>query len=404
MHYQLHAHCRLVQGAARSAIYDLQTGKVYSINQSAVRLLSRAQGADSEKAALESDAGFFDRLTQKGLGGFYFSASPQPDAPREEAAPALEFAWLELTARCNCRCLHCYADAAPSDTPGALSLERRLALLDELREANCSAVQLIGGEPLLYPHWRALVEGIAARGFEFCELFTNATLVDDEILDFLDAHRVQIATTLYAADAPLHDAVTQTPGSFAKTMRAIRKILARRIPLRIASIIMKTNEQAVGELQKLCASLGVEDAPPDTVRPTGRGADEALRPETYRRPPIRPPFFTSDAEFQLAHSYHACLAGKIAVTEAGEVLPCVFARNLPCGNLHSQSLADILRGEPLQSVWRTTKDAVTKCKDCEYRYACPDCRPLAQSLSPSGAWNAAPADCAYDPYTGVWKA
>ena len=403
MHYQLHAHCRLVHGAARSAIYDLLAGKVYSVNQSAVRLLAHAQEADGEKTALETNAAFFDRLTQKGLGGFYLSASPQPPAPCEEAAPALEFAWLEVTARCNCRCLHCYADAAQHDAPDALSLERRLTLLDELRAAGCSAVQLIGGEPLLYPHWRALVEGIAARGFDFCELFTNATLLDDEALAFLDAHRVQIATTLYAADAALHDAVTQTPGSFVKTRRAIGKMLDRRMPLRIASIIMKTNEQAVDGLQKLFASLGIEDTPPDVVRPTGRGADRALQPTTYRRPTIRPPFFTSEAEFQRAHFLHPCLAGKIAVSETGEIFPCIFARTLSCGTLQSESLAEILRGPALQKIWRTTKDTVAKCKDCEYRYACPDCRPLAQSLCASGDWNAAPADCAYDPYTGIWK-
>ena len=46
-----------------------------------------------------------------------------------------------------------------------------------------------------------------------------------------------------------------------------------------------------------------------------------------------------------------------------------------------------------------TKDKVDQCKDCEYRYACPDCRP--DSLGEDKL--AKPWYCLYNPYDGEWN-
>ena len=57
----------------------------------------------------------------------------------------------------------------------------------------------------------------------------------------------------------------------------------------------------------------------------------------------------------------------------------------------------------MQKCWHTTKDHVEKCKDCEYRYACNDCRPLAQGSDSGKRWLASSVDCLYNPYTGKWE-
>ena len=49
-------------------------------------------------------------------------------------------------------------------------------------------------------------------------------------------------------------------------------------------------------------------------------------------------------------------------------------------------------------------DNVLICRDCEYRYACFDCRPLAKASAGETAeyLSAPPARCTYNPYTGQW--
>jgi len=255
----------------------------------------------------------------------------------------------------------------------------------------------------MYPKWRELIIKAHQLSYEYIEIFTNGTLVDDDCINFFKKYNVNIATTIYATNAETHDKITQQPNSFNKTMTAIKKIMSANIPLRIASIIMKANEDEVENILNLYKELGMNDAYPDVIRPTGRGDDHSLVPTHYRKPPITPPFFIDEDSFVYANHQHSCLAGKIAITATGDVFPCIFARNQLCGNVLNQSLAEILSAPPLTTCWNTTKDCIIKCKDCEYRYACSDCRPLAQGTDSKKDWLACPKNCSYNPYIGKWE-
>lgn len=407
MYYYLHDYCKLITGKSRGAIYDLKSGKVYSVNESALSLL-KAQLKFSFRTLAESltpaQIIFFDTLTQKGLGSFYLTQPASRHQEEKQTLPLrLDFVWLELTAKCNNRCLHCYTNS--SDKVAAepvLALAQYLNLIHEIRSNGCTALQLIGGEPLLYPHWRELIKKAFAEKYEFIEIFTNATLLNEEIIDFLNEHNVHIATTIYADNAEIHDKVTQNQGSFLKTTNAINTVIKKNIPLRIASILMKANENEGEKIMNYCTALGVEALPPDIIRPTGRGENQDLLPTNLRCKSIQPPFYISDTDFKIAQLYHPCLAGKLAITPNGNVYPCIFARNNCLGNITSTSLTDLLSSKQLQDCWHTTKDKIKKCKDCEYRYACPDCRPAAQNVDKNHDWLAAPPDCSYNPYTGIW--
>lgn len=409
MYYLLKSECVLVEGKARGAIYDLDSGRVYSINRGAVDLLKACQNTSLETLmdiTLKDNKpylSFLDTLTAKGLGALYndFQAVKKRNIPCYQ--PQLEFIWLELTSTCNNRCLHCYSASSPEVPVGCVPHKRWLELISEARKEGAHTLQLIGGEPLLYAKWRELVVKAHQEQYELVEIFTNATLIDDDCINFFKQYNVCIATTLYANNAATHDKVTLHPGSFEKTMSAIKKILANNIPLRIASILMKANEHEAENIMNLCTELGIEATPPDVVRPTGRGDDQALLPTAYTKQLIKPPFFTDPESFAKNQNFHSCLAGRLAITANGDIIPCIFARSQICGNVLEASLHTILNEQPLKTCWQTSKDCITKCQDCEYRYACPDCRPPAQSLDPKKCWHAAPADCLYNPYTGKWE-
>lgn len=409
MFYRLHKHCHLVRGANRGAIYDLQTGKVYSVNKGAIHILQKCSSTavenimDTAEEQSKPHVLFLDQISAMGLGSLYLYPPPEvPEQLTDVSPPKLEFLWLELTSRCNNRCLHCYATSGPRTDNDCVPHERWLSLIAEARAEGASCIQLIGGEPLLYRRWRELVEKAHMEGYELIEIFTNATLINDDDLAFFQKYKVNIATTIYADNTVTHDLVTKHQGSFTKTMTAIKKMKALDIPLRVASIIMKANEHEVENIIKLCDEMGLYTAPPDVVRPTGRGDDHDLLPVSYCRPPIRPPFFTDPESFAKAQKYHPCLAGRLAVTASGDIIPCIFARSQICGNILNLPLKDVLYGDLLQQCWQTTKDQVAKCRDCEYRYACTDCRPHAQGCDKDKKWLACSKGCSYDPFTGKW--
>lgn len=410
MYFRLYQHCKLVEGAKCGAIYNLHSGKILSLNQGAVQLLKECQNhtlediMDLSASQNYTYVKFLENLIDKKLGSIHILEPKQEDPPVKYVEPKkLDFLVLEVTSRCNNTCVHCYTSSSPCSHQDSVPHERWLSLISEAHHSGASGIQIIGGEPLLYPKWRELVLKAREENFESIEIFSNATLITDADIEFFKANNVIISTSIYASNAKIHDEVTLNPGSFDKTMTSIHKILAANIELRIYSVIMKANEAERDNIVNLCADLGLKGISPPAVRPVGRGTNEQLIPDKYTNAYIKPPFYTDPDSFLQAHTYHRTLAGNITITYTGDAIPCIFARSNTCGNILTSSLSRILASDKLKQIWHTTKDHVEKCKDCEYRYACPDCRccPITRDLNAKD-WPGCPTGCSYDPYTGNW--
>ncbi|MFA4662798.1 SPASM domain-containing protein [Pyrococcus kukulkanii] len=74
--------------------------------------------------------------------------------------------------------------------------------------------------------------------------------------------------------------------------------------------------------------------------------------------------------------YNNCMAGLIAITPEGFVIPCPLLRKFIVGDITRENLRSILRKQRLKKFWKLTKDAISPCKTCSLRYICHDCRAL----------------------------
>ena len=70
------------------------------------------------------------------------------------------------------------------------------------------------------------------------------------------------------------------------------------------------------------------------------------------------------------------------------------------GNIRDTTLKQAMSHPDFKKYWNIKKDDITKCKDCEFRYICTDCRVY---IDDSEDIYSAPLKCGYDPYTGVWE-
>jgi radical SAM protein with 4Fe4S-binding SPASM domain len=394
--------CVLVKGAARSTLYDLADGMVYSLNRSAHRVLESAQ----RRAVKRRHQGFVDRVVAMGLAVPAAMPAPvQEEPPAEGAAAALEFIWLEVTSRCNLACLHCYGDCLAAPGPDRMGTAAWRSVMLEARDLGCSQVQFIGGEPLLKRDLFALIDFALGKGYTFVEIFSNLTLFKKERIPFLKENGVHIATTLYSFNPETHDRITRVAGSHARTMAAIQLLRDHGVPVRVAIIAMRQNQDDLVATVESLHRMGVQYKLPDPVRPTGRGCSQEVQPLNlpleFSGRMFEPRFWIDRHTFYYNTRNNSCWAGKAAVTAAGEVIPCIFARDLVVGNCLEQGLAAIVHGQELQGFWGLTKDHVEVCRDCEYRYACHDCRPLASALG--GSLSAKSPRCLYDPYRGAWR-
>jgi len=70
------------------------------------------------------------------------------------------------------------------------------------------------------------------------------------------------------------------------------------------------------------------------------------------------------------------------------------------GNISVTKLIDVVNNPEFQKVWQIRKDDIAKCKDCEFRHICTDCRAYLEN---PGDQYSAPLKCGYDPNTNVWE-
>jgi len=151
----------------------------------------------------------------------------------EEVSGRLDFLWLELTARCNLKCIHCYAESAPIPKfQDKLTPQDYFRLIDEASFLACRKIQFIGGEPTLVRELPDFIKHARKRGFEFIEVFTNGTTISDKLLQCFMDNDVAVAISFYSDKAEIHDDITKKFGSHKATLRNIKRILGAGLRIR----------------------------------------------------------------------------------------------------------------------------------------------------------------------------
>jgi hypothetical protein len=121
------------------------------------------------------------------------------------STPPFDFMWLELTNQCNLQCTHCYADSGPQGEKPALSTFQFIELMTEAFALGCRRIQFIGGEPVLNKDLPLFIRTAAKMGFEFIEVYTNLTILPEELLQCLVDHGVHVATSVPRRPAASRD-------------------------------------------------------------------------------------------------------------------------------------------------------------------------------------------------------
>ncbi|RYE54501.1 MAG: grasp-with-spasm system SPASM domain peptide maturase [Sphingobacteriales bacterium] len=115
---------------------------------------------------------------------------------------------------------------------------------------------------------------------------------------------------------------------------------------------------------------------------------------------VDPDFFQSNIpHYTESLSHNTCLNRKISIDIEGNIRNCPSMLK-SFGNVNDTTLHDAINKPGFKSNWNITKDEVTKCKDCEFRYVCTDCR--AYRENPDDIYSA-PLKCGYNPYTCAWE-
>ncbi len=162
---------------------------------------------------------------------------------------------LELTFRCNMRCVHCYVAHSPQGQE--LSFAEMCRILDQVTDEGCLWLLLTGGDPLMRPDALEIYLYAKRKGL-IVTLFTNGTLITPAIADRLAEWRpFAIEITLYGRTQATFERITGIPGSHARCMRGIELLLERKLPLRLKTMLLTLNRHELKDMQAYATSLGV---------------------------------------------------------------------------------------------------------------------------------------------------
>lgn len=254
--------------------------------------------------------------------------------PGSHAAKDLSFLWLEITAKCNLECVHCYADSGPAwHVHGQMSHNDWLTILSDAADLGCREVQFIGGEPTLHPDLCRMISFAAAHNYKFIEVYTNASYLDNSLLQVFTQYSVHVAVSFYSDDDKIHDAITKRRGSFDRTVANLRRMVSAGLPIRAGIIEMQENAGHGEKARQFLEGIGVTETKIDLKRGIGRAATGA------------------ELNDPMSELCGECWKGKLCVTSSGKAYPCVFSRFAEVGHANSgidrivssQRLADFRR-------------------------------------------------------------
>lgn len=294
---------------------------------------------------------------------------------------------LDLTYRCNERCIHCYLD---HEDHGEMKTCEIKDLLEQLAEAGVFFLVISGGEILLRKDLFEILEYARAKMFSV-KLKTNAILIREreaKRIQSLDVESVQVS--IYSHRPQVHDAITKIPGSLERSLDAIRMLKGLGVHVTIANVLMRQNAEDYPSVRALANELGVRCTLDPTITPMMDGDRSPLRlnvDEATLRQVFSDPDLVDNVEEscspgkvdQDALDTLPCSAGHTAcyVSPYGDVYPCVQFP-LPSGNVRRSKFLDIWHhSTQLNEVRSITIGDLSGCSSCTHATTCTRCPGLA---------------------------
>jgi len=300
---------------------------------------------------------------------------------------------IEITRRCPLECLHCYNNLPMGDTEARrreLTKEEHFRVLDELADLGCFWILYTGGEIFARKDFLEIYTYAKKKGF-LITLFTNGTIINEEIADYLVEWRpFAIEITLYGRTRETYEALTAVPGSFDRCLRGIRLLKERGLPLKLKTVATSINKHEVLAMQEFAEDeLGVEFKVDGQINPrldcsnsplaVRLAPEEAValdlsspkRVEEYRKLAIKgienPPTLTQ------VDTTYSCGGGmnSFAINPYGEIGICVI----------SQQETFSIREHGVKAVWEQSlldlrnrkRKTMTKCVECRIQSLCGMC-------------------------------
>lgn len=302
--------------------------------------------------------------------------------------PQLTNLHIEITSKCNERCVHCYI---PHENK-LCNIEPDLFynILEQCKKMNVLHLTLSGGEPMMHNNFIDFLKKCNEYNFSV-NVLSNLTLLNKTIIEEMKRNRLlSVQVSLYSMDANIHDTITQMKGSFEKTKNAILKLRENDIPLQISCPIIKQNMNCYNDVinwgkahninvasdyviiarynhttQNLSNRLPMNDVKKVINQRIINEPKylELMEKEAEKKKNMNPDDFVCS----ICHS-------SICIADNGNVFPCAGWQDYVVGNVNETSLNDIWNNSiKVQYLRNLRRRDFPKCIQCPENDFCTMC-------------------------------
>lgn len=377
MYFRLNPECYFIEGEHKGAIYDLIEGDIYSLTPEESQIIKKCE----DNGIIDEDEEFLSNIKNNCLGNFYdekvYIEKLRVGSPIEEyqpgRPPSLTRAFLEINNTCESNCWYCGNNGINrssgcvgcnvwNENGRELSIERWKKILDELYDLDCSIIYLSGGDlTLIWDKTKAILDYANGRFKNIYIILKNESFTDNIKEEIKD-----IAIPIIQTEDP-----ADIKGEY------------------LYHLIIEQDD--IDNLPDIPYDVALEVVSKNfkVLKPTSPLTSKTKIPKTD--------VYT----FSRNKKIHSCLGNSLTITWKGDVLPCPMMRKHVLGNICDAGLYTVFQEnkEGIEKFWNLCLDTVQRCKSCEFKYACNECRALEESLTENlkGKYL-----CNYEPSTGIW--
>lgn len=312
----------------------------------------------------------------------------------DQRKPHLKSIQLEITSRCNERCIHCYIPNPKKDKGQDMSLGLFRDIIDQFANLGGIHVSLSGGEVFLHKDIIPIIQYCREKDMEICILSNLVNLKDFQIPLIKAANISYLQTSLYSLNPSIHDSITTVTGSQIRTKRNLEKLVAADIPVQISCPLMKANKDSFLDVLKYSQSLQIKaysdyilmgraDLCTDNLsnRLSLEETEKVIRsiiendPDYSRWISEKRSYLESiDRERYSKQALCGVGLNNICVSANGDLYPCPGWQSMIVGNINNNTLINIWENSTdLKKLRKVTHADFPQCIDCSARKYCTMC-------------------------------
>ena len=182
--------------------------------------------------------------------------------------------YFYLTEGCNLKCRHCWlAPKYQSENKAypALDLNLFKSIIEQAKPLGLNGVKLTGGEPLLHPEIKEILEYIRTEDLRLT-VETNGVLCTPELASRMAACKNPfVSVSLDGAEAETHEWVRGVEGCFDQAIDGLRNLISAGLRPQVIMTIMRQNKDQMEPMVRVAENLGAGSVKFNILQPTARG-------------------------------------------------------------------------------------------------------------------------------------